>query len=286
MGHMKRISVIMPTYNCKRDKQNCIEIALRALLNQTLKTFEVVMVDNATDDDTLTGLLPLFDVLSERGIGIHTVRCEARGNKCLARNMGAEAAKNEILIFMDDDIVLVTPNALEFISNQLQRHQFACGAKRYWTILHWDGDKALAEAKANQFDYLKSIAHLPHGIKRGSGMRDLMEFTWIACLGAIWKADFEAIGGFDVNYRGWGRHDMDLMLRLLVDRFKFVNLFDEVSVIHLNHKVIQEDLEKKRQNISYYLDKEKECGVVFKPNHLFGVYEGDGWEVLLKRNES
>lgn len=117
-------------------------------------------------------------------------------------------------------------------------------------------------------------------------MRDLMEFTWIACFGAIWKADFEAIGGFDVNYRGWGRHDMDLMLRLLVDRFKFVNLFDEVSVIHLNHKVIQEDLEKKRQNISYYLDKEKKSGVVFKPNHLFGVYEGDGREVLLKRNES
>ena len=282
---MKRISVIIPTYNCISEKKNCIEIVLRALLNQTFKTFEVVIVDNATNDDTLANLSLLFDLFSERAIEVNMVRCGVRGNKCLARNKGAEAAKNEILVFMDDDTVLVTAHALEFISNQLQRQEFACGAKRYWTILHWDGEKALAESRANRFDYLKSIAHLPSGIKRGSGMRDLSEFTWIACFGAIWRADFEEINGFDINYSGWGRHDMDLMLRLLVREFTFVNLFDKVSVIHLNHKVIQEDLGKKRRNISYYLEKEKSSGVIFKPNHLFGVYEGDGEEILIKRTE-
>ncbi len=283
---MNRISIIMPTYNSNTEKKNCIEIALRALLNQSLEAFEVIIVDNASNDDTVPQLSHLFDSFSQKGIKISLVSCEARGNKCLARNMGAEAARNEILIFVDDDTVLVTEDALEFISDRLRRHQFACGAKRYWTILYWDGGKALAESRANRFDYLQSIAHLPRGIKRGSGMRDLMEFTWIACFGAVWKADFEQIGGFDINYSGWGRHDMDLMFRLLMEDFTFLNLFDHMSVIHLNHKVIQEDLEKKRQNISYYLDKEKESGVVFKPNHLFSVYEGDGQEVLTKRNES
>ena len=282
---MEKISIIIPTYNCKSEKKNCIEIALRALLNQTLKTFEVVIVDNATNDNTLTDLLPLFDSFSKQGIGINVVRCEIRGNKCLARNMGAEAAKGEILVFMDDDTVLMTDDALGLISNSLQCYQFACGAKRYWTILYWDGQKALTESRANQFDYLKSIAHLPHGIKRGSGMRDLMEFTWIACFGAIYKGDFEKIGGFDINYSGWGRHDMDLMLRLLVRNLRFVNLFDKVSVIHLNHKVIQQDIQKKKQNISYYLEKEKKLGFVFKPNHLLGLYEGDGEEVLVERKE-
>jgi glycosyltransferase involved in cell wall biosynthesis len=282
---MKRISIIIPTYNSKTEKKNCIEIVLRALLNQSLNTFEVIIVDNATKDDTVPGLSHLFELFSRQGITIRSVTCEARGNKCLARNMGAEAAKNEILVFMDDDTVLVAAHALEFISNELQRRQFACGAKRYWTILSWDGEKALGESRANRFDYLKSIAHLPRGIKRGSGMRDLMEFTWIACFGAIHKGDFEEIGGFDINYSGWGRHDMDLMLRLLIRDFGFVNLFDKVSVIHLNHKVIQEDIERKRQNISYYLDKEKRLGAIFKPNHLFGVYEGDGEEVLIERTE-
>ena len=282
---MKRISVIIPTYNCKSEKKNCIEIVLRSLLNQTLKAFEVIIVDNATNDDTLTSLLPLFDLLSEQTIGINLVRCELRGNKCLARNMGAEVAKNEILVFMDDDSVLMTNCALELISNKLHRHQFACGTKRYWTILYWDSEKALIESRANRFDYLKSIAHLPCGLKRGSGMRDLNEFTWIACFGAIWKDDFKEIGGFDINYLGWGRHDMDLMLRLLVKGFSFINLFDEISVIHLNHRVIKQDLQKKHQNISYYLEKEKKLGFVFKPNHLFGVYEGDGKEVLVERKE-
>ena len=282
---MKKISIIIPTYNSKSEKKNCIEIALMALLNQTLKDFEVVIVDNATNDNTLTELLPLFDSFSEKGVGINVARCEIRGNKCLARNMGVEAAKGEILIFMDDDTVLMTDDALGFISNNLQCCQFSCGAKRYWTVLYWDRQKALAESRANQFDYLKSITHLPRGIKRGSGMRDLMEFTWIACFGAIYKGDFEKIGGFDVNYSGWGRHDMDLMLRLLVRNFSFVNLFDKVSVIHLNHKVIRQDIQKKHQNISYYLEKEKKLGFVFKPNHLFGLYEGDGEEVLVKRKE-
>lgn len=282
---METVSVIIPTYNCKSEKKNCIEIVLRALLSQTLKTFEVVIVDNATNDDTLTGLSPLFDLFSEQPIGVNVVRCETRGNKCLARNMGVEAAKNEILVFMDDDIVLTTNNALEFISNKLQRYQFACGGRRYWTILFWDGERALLESRANRFDYLRSIAHLPPGIKRGSGMRDLNEFTWIACFGAIWKDDFQEIGGFDINYSGWGRHDMDLMLRLLVKGFSFVNLFDKISAIHLNHRVIRQDLQKKHQNIAYYLEKEKKLGFVFKPNHLFGVYEGDGEEVLIKRTE-
>jgi len=116
-------------------------------------------------------------------------------------------------------------------------------------------------------------------------MRDLMEFTWIACFGAIYKDDFAKVGGFDINYSGWGRHDMDLMLRLLVEGFSFVNLFDRISVIHLNHRVIKQDLEQKHQNISYYLEKEKNLGFSFKPNLLFGVYEGDGQEILVERKE-
>lgn len=281
---MNGISVIVPTYNSLSEKKNCIEIALRILLNQTLKTFEVVIVDNATNDDTLSGLSQLYDLFSKRRVEVNMVRCEERGNKCLARNMGAKSAKNEILVFMDDDIVVTTNKALEFISKTLQRHQFACGARRYWTILFWDGEKALSESRASRLDYLKSITHLPSGIKRGSGMRDLNEFTWLACFGAVWKDDFLEIGGFDVNYSGWGRHDMDLMLRLLVKGSSFVNLFDKISTIHLNHKVIKQDLQKKHQNISYYMEKEKTLGFGFKPNHLFGVYEGDGEEVLIKKN--
>jgi len=283
---MKKISIIIPTYNSKSEKRNCIEIVLRALLNQTLKDYQVVIVDNATEDDTFISLSPLFDSFSKQGIGVDVIRCGERGNKCLARNMGAEAAKGEILVFMDDDTVLITDDALGYISNNLQRCQFACGAQRFWTILYWDEQKALAESRANGFDYLKSVAHLPRGIKRGSGMRDLMEFTWIACFGAIYKDDFDKIGGYDINYSGWGRHDMDLMLRLLVGNFGFVNLFEIVSVIHLNHKVIRQDLQKKHQNISYYLEKEKKLGFVFKPNHLFGLYEGDGKEVLAERKEN
>ena len=282
---MKKTSIIIPTYNSRTEKKNSVEIVLRTLLRQSLKAFELVIVDNATQDDTITELSPLFDLFSRRGITARVVKCAVRGNKCLARNIGAEAARNEILIFMDDDTVLATVDALEFISSRLQRHQFACGAKRYWTILHWDGERALAESRANRLDYLKSIAHLPQGIKRGSGMRDLMEFTWIACLGAIFKADFKEIGGFDVNYSGWGRHDMDLMLRLVAREFTFLNLYDKVSVLHLNHRVIQRDLEKKRQNITYYLEKEKKLGIIFKPNHLFGVYEGNGQDVLIRKGE-
>ena len=128
---MKKISIIIPTYNSKSEKKNCIEIALMSLLNQTLKDFEVIIVDNATNDDTLASLLPLFGLYSKNGIGINVIGCEMRGNKCLARNMGAEAAKGEILVFMDDDTVLITDDALGYISNNLQRCQFACGAQRF-----------------------------------------------------------------------------------------------------------------------------------------------------------
>jgi len=60
----------------------------------------------------------------------------------------------------------------------------------------------------------------------------------------------------------------------------------EVTLQYANGVTMQfTDNEKKRQNILYYLEKEKRAGVIFKPNHLFGVYEGDGEEILMKRTK-
>jgi glycosyltransferase involved in cell wall biosynthesis len=99
-----RLSVVMPT----RDRKRLVVEAIQALGRQTLDPaeYEVVVVCDGCADGTEAALaatwtgFPLV-VLSQRGLGA-----------AAARNAGATAARAEIILFLDDDI-LARPGLLE-----------------------------------------------------------------------------------------------------------------------------------------------------------------------------
>lgn len=57
----------------------------------------------------------------------------------------------------------------------------------------------------------------------------------LGCNLAIWKADLEAVNGFDESYEGWGREDGDLVARLLHLGRKRIVVWGQALVFHLNH---------------------------------------------------
>jgi len=97
-----RYSIIIPTLN----EEKFLPKLLRSLAAQTLRDFEVIVVDAASRDKTLTaaqswkGALPRLTVLSMEHPNIST-----------QRNAGAEAAEGSWLIFIDADSILL-PYAL------------------------------------------------------------------------------------------------------------------------------------------------------------------------------
>ena len=97
MTSMKRVSTIIPTYNCAA----YIAEALESILAQTYPDVEIIVVDDGSTDSTRQVLEPYRG----RIIYLH----QENQGESVARNRGIEAAGGEFIAFLDaDDLWLPT----------------------------------------------------------------------------------------------------------------------------------------------------------------------------------
>ncbi len=88
------ISVIIPAYNCSKTVERCVN----SVLNQSYKSFELIIVNDASTDDTLEKLY----ALKERDCRIKVIDAP-HGGVSRARNTGLSEAKGEFVQFVDAD---------------------------------------------------------------------------------------------------------------------------------------------------------------------------------------
>ena len=89
------ITVIIPSYNVKEYIEECLE----SLKKQTFTDFEVLCVDDGSDDRTV-------DIIKEYAVSdprFQYVGMDHCGKAGLMRNEGIKRAKGEYLLFMDSD---------------------------------------------------------------------------------------------------------------------------------------------------------------------------------------
>lgn len=108
-------SIVIPTLN----EEHFLPNLLRDLANQTYKDFEVCVVDAQSDDDTL-GVAASF---SDR-LNIATITSKKR-NVSAQRNMGAQQATGDIVIFFDAD-VRISARFLQGIATRLKKVKQPC----------------------------------------------------------------------------------------------------------------------------------------------------------------
>ena len=109
---MPRVSVVVPVYNVETYLPQCID-SIRA---QTLEDIEIVCVDDGSTDRS-GALLDLYARLDERVVVIH----KANAGVSAARNDGIEAARGDIVCFVDSDDVLM-PKACATVSRAFEEH--------------------------------------------------------------------------------------------------------------------------------------------------------------------
>ena len=117
---LPQVSVVIPTRNrwkLLRDH------ALDSALAQVDVTVEVIVVDDASTDETAERLATFRD---DR---VRVIRHEARKNRSRARNAGLAAARGEWIAFLDDDD-LWAPGMLraQLETAQRERASLVCGA--------------------------------------------------------------------------------------------------------------------------------------------------------------
>ena len=115
-----KVSVIIPTFN----SEQTIDTALKSVLNQTLGDIEVICIDDASQDDTLSRLREYSDKFSK-------VKFFSFQNNCgvsVARNFGINVAKGDYLFFLDSDDCLYSETALlQLYEKAVQKNAKVCG---------------------------------------------------------------------------------------------------------------------------------------------------------------
>lgn len=87
------VSVIIPTYN----REKLLPKAIDSIKKQTFQDFEIIIVDDASTDNTES----LIKNLNDNRIKYY--KLEKNSGQCIARNYGIKRAKGEFIAFLDSD---------------------------------------------------------------------------------------------------------------------------------------------------------------------------------------
>jgi len=107
-----KLSVIIPTYN----RVNFIAETLECILNQTLKPYEIIVVDQNSQDNTV-------EFLKQNYAG-KIILIENKGNRApgAGRNLGLKAATGDYIQFFDSDDVMTKNKFLSQVTKLADSH--------------------------------------------------------------------------------------------------------------------------------------------------------------------
>jgi glycosyltransferase involved in cell wall biosynthesis len=203
-----KVSVIIPTYN----RSSLVKEAVKSVLAQTFKDFEVIVIDDGSTDDTRNVI---------EGIGDGRVKYfhKQNGGVSSARNLGLSKANSVYVAFLDSDD-LWPENFLEVMLRELQKNPDYSAAYCARTLLYPDGRKV----ESHNAKYCES----------GWITRDLFRKTFIQtstiCLRRIALQKFS----FDKSLRN--AEDSDAWLKLSTE-IQFLFVPDIQVVFRADHRV-------------------------------------------------
>lgn len=168
------ISIVIPTYN----EEVYLPYLLRSIQGQTFKDFEIIVADAFSTDGTRA-------VAESFG-----ARVVDGGKPGAGRNRGAEAARGELILFLDADVVLPDPWFLQMTVAEFQKRKFAAATCK----IHPLSAKAVDQVFHEVYNYFMWVTAgiMPHA----PGF----------CI-FVRKDVHEAIKGFDEEIRLAEDHD-------------------------------------------------------------------------------
>jgi cellulose synthase/poly-beta-1,6-N-acetylglucosamine synthase-like glycosyltransferase len=224
------VSVVVCCYNAARTLNECLE----SLMRLHYPNCEIIVVDDGSTDATHS--------IAQR-YNVHCIRV-ANGGLSQARNLGIQAARGEIVAFIDSD-AYADPDWLYYMVSALDENgASAVGGPNLSPPQDGFVAQCVDQAPGNPTCVLvdnERAEHIP------------------GCNMAFRKEAFQAVGLFDANHRAAG-DDVDLCWRLLVaDR----NIVYHPSAVVWHHR---------RPTVAAYLRQQKGYG--YAEAHLQQRYPG------------
>ena len=236
------ISILLATYNWPQALKLCLE----SLATQTDQNFEIIIADDGSTESTKQ---LIESIQGSHPASITHLWQEDHGfQKTKILNKAIAAAHGDYLLFLDGDCI-VQPDFVARHRALAQKGYLVTGSR---VLLN---NSLTTELLAwSQWSFERFCSNLiskrirgeinkywPLKIKLGNGSwRDYKKFVWRrikGCNMACWKADAEAINGFDETMTGWGHEDADFIFRLQHHRIRRKSGSWSTEVLHLFHKI-------------------------------------------------
>lgn len=204
-----KASIVIPAYNAAAT----LGLVLQALMKQDFSDFEVIVVDDASTDDTSGVAERFFGRLDLRAL-----RAEENLGRAKARNFGVEKSKGEIVLLLDSDIEAVPA----YVSAHLTLHDrepraVGVGVLRYPPPL---AKRALARYYSSR------------GGSRLKAGEPLPGKYFVSCLASFRRSLFDEIGGFHHGFHTYGGEDLELGLRFQKNGATLAYLLDAIGYHH------------------------------------------------------
>lgn len=192
------ISIIIPVYN----REKTLELLFDSLLRIDYENVEIVLVDNASTDDSYSMCLNFALRKKHNGFCI-SVLSELRRGASAARNCGLKHCKGEIVAFFDSDDEISS----DFLSRMQQ----------------------VMESKDCDFVLATTNMIMPNGrVKRRESIRhhtvaDQILSTMISTQSFLAKTDFiRKIGGWNESLPRWNDYELGVRMLLATDSIEWI----------------------------------------------------------------
>jgi glycosyltransferase involved in cell wall biosynthesis len=202
------ISVVIPTHN----RGYLLERTLDSVLAQSYAAHEVIVVDDASTDDTSQVLKPY--VASGR---IRLIRHEQNQERAASRNSGMEAATGDYLTLLDSDDVLYV-DCLSTVAQTVRAHPEYTLVHCLYELL----DSSLTPIHRYQFPDLSDRK------------RAIAQGNFLSCIGVFMHRELYTAYRFDTNPAFVASEDWEFWLRVLADHE--LNRIPVVCCANIHHE--------------------------------------------------
>lgn len=196
----KLVSIVIVTQNRADDLDEC----LCSIINQTLKADEIIVVDNASNDNTVEMVRLKYPLVKLILMPFNT-GCPG------GRNIGIVNSSGEIIFFLDDDCI-IDQDAIEKIVNRFNKEPEL---------------GVISMAVVNFYSNSKAV---PYFSPQNLGLEERYFYNFSGGASAIKKEVFDKAGLFPQDYL-YGGEERDISYRILSEGYRIL-YFPEVKMHH------------------------------------------------------
>ena len=280
MSTWPEVSIVVSNYNGA--KLNVLEECLESFKKIDYPNYEIILVDNASTDDSLAvakkviGKNPRFKIIRNR-VNMYS----------LGLNLGLKASKGDYVAYFNNDLVIEKKYFLKLITAFKKYPKLALAQGK----LLWYFDRSIIDSAGESMDVFGNPVTIGYKVKDEGQFdkeEEILSASGSACI--FRKSVLVRIGGY-APYFGIGYEDMDLALRLQSRGFTIMRIPQALCY----HKRGSTDLSPEvRVEVRWHFNKNRLATMIrnyplnllltFLPGTFIIYFGSMVWETIALRN--